>query len=328
MNVLLRGSAVLLTAAALTAALPSAHATPTRPGVVNPETKTMLSNDREKVSYAIGLDVGNSLKPIGPDLDVAALEQAMRHVFGGGKPTMSQQEAQATDQALRARIAAREGKAVPGSAPGAAAPAVDKSKVGTLIGSYMVGPSLTPIKDEVDLAVFLKGLRAAMSGETPALSEEEARTVLTAFGQRMQTKMQAQASATGERNRAEGAVFLAKNKETKGVFTTPSGLQYMVLRQGAGERPKPGSRVRVNYEGKLLNDTVFDSSYERGEPAEFALNQVIPGWTEGVGMMPVGAKYRFWIPGDLAYGAKGTPGGPIGPNATLVFDVELMDILD
>lgn len=328
MNVLLRGSAVLLTAAAVAAALPIAHATPSRPGVVKPETKTMLSNEREKVSYAIGLDVGGSLKPIGPDLDIAAMEQAMRHVFGGGKPTMTQEEAQATDQALRARIAARQGAPVPGAAPGAAAPSIDTAKVGTLIGSYMVGPSLTPIKDEIELPVFLQGLRAALSGETPALSQEEARTVLTAFGQRMQTQMQAQAAAAGERNRAEGAAFLAKNKETKGVFTTPSGLQYMVLRQGAGERPKPNSRVKVNYEGKLLDGTVFDSSYERGEPVDFGLNQVIPGWTEGVAMMPVGAKYRFWIPGDLAYGAKGTPGGPIGPNATLTFDVELLDILD
>lgn len=328
MNVLLRGSAVLLTAAAVAAALPAAHATPSRPGVVNPETKTMLSNEREKVSYAIGLDVGNSLKPVGPDLDLGALEQAMRHVFSGAKPTMTQEEAQATDQALRARIAAREGTPVPGAAPGAAAPQVDKTKVGTLIGSYMVGPSLSPIKDEIELPVFLQGLRAALSGGTPALSQDEARTVLTAFGQRMQTKMQAQASAAGEKNRAEGAAFLAKNKETKGVFTTPSGLQYMVLRQGAGQRPKPSSRVKVNYEGKLLDGTVFDSSYERGEPVDFGLNQVIPGWTEGVAMMPVGGKYRFWIPGDLAYGAKGTPGGPIGPNATLVFDVELLDILD
>jgi len=111
------------------------------------------------------------------------------------------------------------------------------------------------------------------------------------------------------------------------VFTTPSGLQYMVLRQGAGERPQPSDRVRVNYHGTLLDGTVFDSSYERGQPAEFALDQVIPGWTEGVALMPVGGKYRFWIPGELAYGAKGTPGGPIGPNATLVFDVELMAVL-
>ena len=101
----------------------------------------------------------------------------------------------------------------------------------------------------------------------------------------------------------------------------------MVLRQGAGRVRSATDRVRVNYQGALLDGTVFDSSYERGQPTEFALNQVIPGWTEGLALMPVGAKYRFWIPGDLAYGAKGTPEGSIGPNATLVFDVELLAIL-
>lgn len=327
MNALLRGSAVLLTTAAVLVALPHANATQDRPAVVN-QDKTMPTTEREKVSYSIGMDVGNSLKPVGPDLDVAALEQAMRHVFAGNKPAMTEDEARATDQALRARIAARDGTPMPGAAPGTQAPAVDKAKVGTLIGSYMVGPSLAPIKDELELPVFLQGLRAAIEGGKPALADEEMRAVLTAFGQRMQQKMQAQAAAAGEKNRNEGAAFLAKNKETKGVFTTPSGLQYMVLRQGAGERPKPTDRVRVNYQGTLLDGTVFDSSYERNEPAEFALNQVIPGWTEGVAMMPVGAKYRFWIPGDLAYGPRGTPDGSIGPNATLVFDVELMAILD
>ena len=128
------------------------------------------------------------------------------------------------------------------------------------------------------------------------------------------------------KNRADGAAFLAKNRNEKGVLTTPSGLQYMVLREGSGPRPLASDTVRVNYEGKLLDGSVFDSSYQRGEPAQFGLNQVIAGWTEGVGLMPVGAKYRFWIPSELAYGANGAPGGVIGPDATLTFDVELLGI--
>ena len=135
-----------------------------------------------------------------------------------------------------------------------------------------------------------------------------------------------QAAAAGK-NREEGNAFLAKNKAQPGVVTTASGLQYQVLRAGSGERPMATSRVRVNYEGKLLDGTPFDSSYERGQPADFGLDQVIKGWTEGVALMPVGSKYRFWVPSELAYGSNGTPGGPIGPDATLTFDVELLGIL-
>jgi FKBP-type peptidyl-prolyl cis-trans isomerase FkpA len=289
--------------------------------------KKVLSSDREKVSYAIGMDVGNSIKPVGPDLDIASFQRAIRNAFDGGKPLLTEDEAKATDQALRARIGAREGKAAPGMPPGTQAPAVDKSKVGLLVGGFMVGRSLIPIKNEIDLPVLVQAVGTTLAGDKPLMDEAEAKAVLTTFTQQMQAKLQADAAAAAGRNQAEGAAFMAKNKLVKGVFTTPSGLQYMVLRQGAGPRPLPSDRVRVNYHGTLLDGTVFDSSYDRGQPAEFALNEVIPGWTEGVAMMPVGGKYRFWIPGELAYGAKGTPGGPIGPNATLVFDVELMAIM-
>jgi FKBP-type peptidyl-prolyl cis-trans isomerase FkpA len=218
------------------------------------------------------------------------------------------------------RIAARSGQA----AAGAPQPALAKDKVGYLVGAD-VGRSLAPIKAEFDLATLLQGARTAVAKGKPLLAEAEANTLREAFSKRIQAKMAAEASAAAEKNRTEGAAFLAKNKLAKGVFTTPSGLQYMILRQGAGPRPKPAEKVKVNYHGTLLDGSVFDSSYDRGQPAEFALNQVIPGWTEGVGMMPVGGKYRFWIPGALAYGEKGPPS--IGPNATLVFDVELLEVL-
>ncbi len=315
MKILTHGAAVLLFVILAVVATASAQG------------QAVLTSDREKVSYAIGMDVANSIKPVGPDLDVVAFEQAIRHVFEGGQPTLSREEAVATDAALRARVVARQGKATPGAAPVAQPPTVDKGKVGQLVGGQMVGPSLVSIKDQIDLPIFIQAVRTVLSGGKPLLDVAEEKAVLTAFSQQMQTTMQAKASLDSSHNKAEGAAFLVKNKMVKGVFTTPSGLQYMVLRQGAGQRPRPTDHVRVNYKGTLLDGTVFDSSYDRGQPAEFGLDQVIPGWTEGLTMMPVGGKYRFWIPGDLAYGSKGTPGGPIGPNATLVFDVELMDIL-
>jgi len=312
MKPLLRGLAVLFTSAAVlfgTAA--------------SAQDKTVLTTERDKASYMVGTDIGHSIAPVGPDLDMAAFEKAIRNAFAGGKPLITPEEAQATGKALMARIGARNGQ----PAPDGKVPEVAKDKVGLLVGTD-VGRSLTPIHEEIDLPVFLQAVRTTVANGKSLLSDEETAAVRQAFSQKVQGQMQAKAVAAGEKNKAEGVEFLARNKTEKGVFTTPSGLQYMVLRQGAGQRPRPSDRVRVNYHGTLLDGTVFDSSYERGgQPVEFGLNQVIPGWTEGLGLMPVGAKYRFWIPGELAYGAKGTPDGTIGPNSTLVFDVELLAVL-
>src|SRR3546814_376928 len=141
----------------------------------------------------------------------------------------------------------------------------------------------------------------------------------------MQQKQAEESAAKARKNSAEGEEFLATNKTKPGVKTTASGLQYQVLRAGNGAKPQATDTVRVHYLGTLLDGTKFDSSYDRNEPAQFALNQVIPGWTEGVALMPVGSKYKFWIPGNLGYGERGA--GPIGPNSTLVFEVELLDIV-
>lgn len=124
----------------------------------------------------------------------------------------------------------------------------------------------------------------------------------------------------------KGEAFLQENAKKEGVKTTPSGLQYKVLTEGKGKSPKATDTVTVNYRGTLLNGTEFDSSYKRGEPISFPLNRVIPGWTEGVQLMKEGAKYQFYIPANLAYGKQGTPGGPIGPDETLIFDVELIKV--
>lgn len=294
------------------------------PPVAAAQDRQALSGEREQVSYMVGMDIARSLAPAAGDIDLAAFERAVRNSMDGGKPLIDEKQAMATGQALMQRVAARSGRPVPGMAPGSEPPAVDKAKAGLLVGAD-IGRSLATLKGELELPIVMQALRTSLAKGKLLLTDAEADAIRKTFSERMRVKLQAEAKQAGEKNAAEGKAFLAQNRQVKGVFTTPSGLQYMVLRQGAGRRPHPGDRVRVNYKGSLIDGTVFDSSYDRGEAAEFGLDQVIAGWAEGVTLMPIGAKYRFWIPGTLAYGEKGGPG--IGPNSTLVFDVELLDIL-
>ncbi|MFB9068570.1 FKBP-type peptidyl-prolyl cis-trans isomerase [Pseudofulvimonas gallinarii] len=201
----------------------------------------------------------------------------------------------------------------------------DKDKVSYMVGMD-VGRSLAQIKDEIDVDVLVQGIKDSIAGSATKLTEEQANEVKQAFMQRMQNKAMEERTAAAAANRSEGEAFLAANKNKPGIRTTDSGLQYQVLTQGNGDKPAATDRVKVHYVGTLIDGTKFDSSIDRGTPAEFALNGVIKGWTEGLQLMPVGSKYKFFVPSDLAYGEQGTP-GPIGPNATLIFEVELLEIV-
>ena len=226
------------------------------------------------------------------------------------------------------------GKPVDGSGEKASAPAVEarggmkteREQVSYVIG-MQIGDSLKAAKDEVDLDTLFKAVRSTIDGKEPLIGQEEAMQVMQDFSMRMQAKQMAEMQEKAKRNAEEGDKFLAGNVKNEGVQATASGLQYQVLTPGEGARPSAGDTVRVHYRGTLLDGEVFDDSYARGEPVEFALAQVVPGWQEGLQLMPVGSKYKLWIPGKLGYGEQGTPGGPIGPNATLVFEVELLDIV-
>lgn len=198
--------------------------------------------------------------------------------------------------------------------------------------SYMIGRdvarSLEEVKDEIDVAVLTDAIRTGLAGEESLMTEEQVAQLRESFAQRIQAERIAEMMATAKKNKEAGDKFLAANKAKPGVEITGSGLQYQVVTQGDGPRPAADDVVRVHYKGTLLDGETFDSSYERGEPAVFALPQVVPGWQEGIALMPVGSKYRFWIPAELGYGEQGTPGGPIGPNAVLTFEVELLDIVE
>jgi FKBP-type peptidyl-prolyl cis-trans isomerase len=177
----------------------------------------------------------------------------------------------------------------------------------------------------VDVDAFTAGLKASLSDEKPLMTEEEIKTTIQAFGQKLMAKKETEQKAAGEKNKATSDAFLAENAKKEGVKTTASGLQYKVETEGKGAKPKATDTVEVNYRGTLVDGTEFDSSYKRGQTVTFPVNGVIPGWSEALQLMPVGSKYQLYIPSDLAYGPGGT-GGAIGPNQALVFEVELVDI--
>jgi len=172
---------------------------------------------------------------------------------------------------------------------------------------------------------FAKGLADAWAGGKVLMNDEEVKATLMAFQNELKAKMQEKAKAAGEKNKKDGEQFLAANKSKPGVMTTASGLQYKVVKEGAGAKPTPEDTVSVNYKGTLIDGTEFDSSYKRNQPATFTVKGVIPGWTEALQLMTVGSTYQLFIPSNLAYGERGA-GSTIGPNSTLVFEVELLSI--
>lgn len=199
----------------------------------------------------------------------------------------------------------------------------DEQKLGYIIGMD-VGQSLIAQGTEVDLESLFEAIRVTYEGGEPAMSQEEAAAIRQAFIAQRQEAQAAQQAAVAQKNKAEADFFLEQNAQKDGVVTTESGLQYEVVELGDGPMPSATDTVTVHYRGTLLNGTEFDSSYARGEPISFGLDRVIPGWTEGVQLMPVGSKYIFYISPELGYGEAG--GGPIPPSAALIFEVELLDI--
>ena len=196
-------------------------------------------------------------------------------------------------------------------------------KVGYSLGFMMAEGNKEAVGD-LNLDTFEKGFRDGYEGNESALTQEQMQEVLTTYQKEQEEKFVKDMETKAGENKTKGAAFLAENAKKEGVKETASGLQYKVITAGTGKSPKATDVVEVNYEGKLIDGTVFDSSYERGEPIEFPLNQVIAGWTEGLQLMKEGGKYEFYIPADIAYGEAGNAG--IEPNSTLIFTVELLKV--
>ena len=200
-----------------------------------------------------------------------------------------------------------------------------KEKVSYAIGMEM-GNSLKKNGVDVNPDLLTKAIKDVLTGQKTQLTDQEAGAVLTDLQKEMQGKRQEKMKALGEKNKNEGETFLAENMKKDGVKTLPSGLQYKVITEGKGKSPNATDTVTVQYTGRLVDGTEFDSSYKRGQAATFAVNGVIKGWTEALQLMKEGSKWQLFLPSNLAYGEAGTTGGPIGPNAVLIFDVELVSV--
>lgn len=280
------------------------------------EETSGINNDlKDSLSYALGFLLTKDLgKPNFDTIYPTEFIQAMEDYFNES----SRMNMESSGKMLQAAVASN---------------GVDPSQLNDL--SYAFGTYMANIAvggqdaNDINSIELIESLKDALIKKQSNYTEEQAMAVFERYMTAKDEEMKAVASLEGDANIKEGEQFLAKNATKDGVTVTPSGLQYEVLTASNGAKPaSPSTKVKVHYTGTLLNGEVFDSSVERGQPAEFALNQVIKGWTEGVMLMEEGSKYKFYIPGDLAYGANPRPGGPIGPNATLIFEVELLEILE
>ncbi len=201
----------------------------------------------------------------------------------------------------------------------------DKEKLSYSIGMD-IGKSFKQQSIDLDIDLMAQAIKDILAGSKTKLTEDEAQTALNNFRQEKMAQMQKERDESAQKNKTEGDAFLAENKTKPDVKTTASGLQYKVLQEGKGEKPKATDTVKTNYKGTLINGTEFDSSYTRGEPATFRVDEVIPGWKEALQLMPVGSKWQLFVPATLGYGESGA-GQVIGPNATLIFEIELLEIV-
>jgi FKBP-type peptidyl-prolyl cis-trans isomerase FklB len=220
--------------------------------------------------------------------------------------------------------AAKTGTAAPAKSSATLVLKTQKEKASYAVGMN-IGKGMRKDALDVDSAILLRGIKDGFAGSKPLLSDQEMQAAFAALQDEMTKKQQAMKMQAADTNKTQGETFLAANKAKPGVVTLASGLQYKILKEGTGPKPLAGDSVVCNYRGTLIDGTEFDSSYKRGQPVTFPVGRVIKGWTEALQLMPVGSKWQLFIPADLAYGDRGA-GQDIGPNATLIFEIELISI--
>jgi FKBP-type peptidyl-prolyl cis-trans isomerase FklB len=258
---------------------------------------------------------------------LAGVCNAQTSTSGSNAATPQSAPAATTSKSSTSATAAKKSTA---AAPAPLATRKDKFSyaLGMNIGKNL-GDSLKRQSVEVDWKLVLQGLKdTTTTGTKTRLTEEEAKAVLTEVQTEVQKQQQEKIKEEAEKNKAAADKFLADNKGKEGVVTLPSGLEYKIVKAGTGAKPTATDKVECNYKGTLIDGTEFDSSYKRGQPATFGVGQVIKGWTEALQLMPVGSTWQLFIPPNLAYGERGEPRGGIGPNQALIFEVELISIVD
>ena len=242
-------------------------------------------------------------------------------IFVAGSAT-----AQVKKPSVKKPVPAKPATAAKPVTSGGAALASTQDSISYSIGLFMAQNLKQQGISDLNNALLMRGLEDALSGQPTKLTQAQAGQVMNAFMQKQMAVRNAESTKVSDENKKIGTAFLTDNKAKPGVMTTKSGLQYSVEKEGTGAKPTATDRVKVHYTGKLLDGKVFDSSVERGQPAEFGVTEVIKGWTEALQLMPVGSKWKLYIPSDLAYGDRGA-GADIKPGSTLMFDVELLDIV-
>ncbi len=283
---LLAGIACVWAAQAPPAPAAAPAATPA-PAPAPAPAKVDFKNDREKLGYAIGCSVANNLKSRPTPVNMEAFTQGLTQAFNG-QP-------------------------------------LDEEKLSYAVGCDL-GNQLKRQEVPVDVPMLVQAVTAVLNKQSPALTEDQVRETIAAWQKDAQAKAEVKRKEQADKNLAEGKAFLEANKKNEGVKTLENGLQYKVLKEGTGNSPTAADKVKVNYKGTLINGTEFDSSYKRGQPAEFQIGRVIPGWTQGLQLMKEGAKWQLFIPAELAYG-ENSPTAAIPPNSVLIFEVELLEVI-